>query len=348
MALAGALLLMLSTTFPARAGEFEQLASMSAAALLEAQRGMPGRVPVCVGVQERGWTRTIERIEFFDLDQPAGASQNGILHLYTPKVLFGWPGPLILVLPMTGDPEHWVSRQFCELFTRDGFRCAYLERKIPKGSALPQDVAGLFQLPGLPPGSALRARRSLDVLAEAGRLRPGERVGVAGVSLGAIDAALLAAWDPRVGAAALLLGGGDLPEILSRIDGAGVRSFVRIRERVMRAGNLTPEGFRDMVAKTTRAADPLTYYRDSTLKPAVNALAPERFLMINVAGDTAIPNEASDGLFSALAQNGSHPDYEKIHLWPIPVKARHVGGILAMPYAQRRMSDHFRRFLTSR
>ena len=253
--------------------------------------------------------------------------------------------PLVLLLPMTGDPNHGVIRGFCRYMYRNGFRCAYMERILPDAEDLPATLDGLFTLPGLPPYSAETARHGLDALEEMGILRPGEKVGVGGISMGAIDAALLAATDKRVGAVVMLLGGGDVPKILANIHGPGVREFAQKREEQMKKNHWDLDEFKRQMAEKTWTGDPLVYFTDPELR-LNKELRADHFLMINVKGDQAIPNECTSELVDALSRlDGTRPDNRMLHLPYLPKGYRHIGVILRLHYARSRMLQHFERFL---
>lgn len=261
----------------------------------------------------------------------------GVFHLYLPAKK---SGPFILMFPITGEPGFVFSKGICKYLAENGMRCAYMERVLPKKKDLPKTADGLFSMPGLPPYSVETARRGLDGLEQAGLILPGEKIGAAGLSLGAIDAGLLAITDERVGAASLMMGGADLPKILSEIRGAATFPFPQIRENQMKAMGWSKERFRREMAKKTHVGDPLSY-----LKRRKSSLPGNRFQMINIKGDAAIPNEASDELFKALSEiDGSVPDHEMLRVW-LPSGAKHVGGILHLPYAKERMLDHFKKHL---
>lgn len=262
----------------------------------------------------------------------------GVFHLYIPAK--NASGPFILMFPITGEPDFIFSKGICSYFAENGMRCAYMERVLPKKKNLPKTAEGLFLLPGLPPYSVETARRGLDGLEQAGILRPGEKIGVAGLSLGAIDACLLAITDERVEAASLLLGGADIPKILSEIRGAATFPFPQIRKNQMKTMGWNKEQFKSEMAKRTHIGDPLAY-----LQRRKSNLPGNRFQMINVKGDTAIPNEASDELLQALSQiDGTIPDHEMLRVW-LPSGFKHIGGILHLPYAQERALIHFKKHL---
>ncbi len=124
----------------------------------------------------------------------------------------------------------------------------------------------------------LDVRRTVDVLAD----RPevdSTRIGIAGISLGAIMAAGACGVEPRLQRAALLLGGGDLLRIVS--DAREVRG---LREALAR---LSAEQRRPLDAAITQS-DPLTH------AAALRHLGQnQRLLMINAAEDEVIPRECT-------------------------------------------------------
>ena len=108
------------------------------------------------------------------------------------------------------------------------------------------------------------------------------KLGVAGVSLGAIITHLAMGRDERLNAGVALVGGGDLKEI-SQL-GPLARLFLRVK------GNVTPDRIGDA---ELREADPL-YHTDFN--------RPRRVLMIQGARDEIIPRRASTELWEALGR----------------------------------------------
>ena len=270
----------------------------------------------------------------------------GTMHLYTSEKTR--QAPLILMFPITGEqPYYQISRFFCKYFFKKGFRCAVMERELPAEEDLPKTLDGLFQLPGLPPYSVVRARHALDALEEMGELSPGDRVGVAGLSLGAIDAALIATVDPRVQAATLMLGGADIPLILRNIHGLGVDSFAHQREAQEKANGWNDDQFQKEMGPRTCVGDPLTYLDDRDLIKNPNLRSGSQFLMINVKGDPAIPDSASEELYRALCElDGKCPDRKVYNTWFLPKRTRHVfGGLLHIFGARKAALKHFRKEL---
>lgn len=259
----------------------------------------------------------------------------GVLHLY--DALRPRTDPLILMLPMTGDPDNIVSKFFCSYFYRHGFRCAFLERKLPSEGNLPQELGKLIGLPGLPPYSTVTARQGLKALEGLGVLASGERIGVAGLSMGGIDAPLLDVAEERVAAVALLLSGADIPKILSRIHGNSVEAFERKRTEQMKARGWTLEEFEARMAEMTWIGDPLTYL-ESLPKSGSDTL----YLMINAEGDPAIQKASSDVLRRAIEHaTGIGPEARMLPMGPVPERARHVAALAWLPYAAPKMLKHF-------
>ena len=108
------------------------------------------------------------------------------------------------------------------------------------------------------------------------------KLGVAGVSLGAIITHLAMGRDPRLNAGVALVGGGDLKEI-SQL-GTLAKLFLQVK------GNVTPDKIGDA---ELREADPL--YN-------VEINRPRHVLMIQGARDEIIPRRASTELWKALGK----------------------------------------------
>lgn len=110
-----------------------------------------------------------------------------------------------------------------------------------------------------------------------------DRLGVAGISLGGIVAALAAAADPSLDRAALILAGGGLDGILWEMPEAA-----RFRERWIASGRT-----RDDLLALTRRWDPLTY---------ADRLAGKRLLMIAGTVDEVIPPASARRLWDAAGR----------------------------------------------
>jgi len=134
------------------------------------------------------------------------------------------------------------------------------------------------------------ARRLLDWLVTHPKI-DASRMAAAGVSVGSIQALLLAACDPRIRGGFYLMTGGNLPEIFYDSSETPVREF---RDRLMAArGWTTREEWIAGVRPITEPVDPLTYA--PYLDPRNQMIASGRF-------DTVIPSRYAQQLWEALGQ----------------------------------------------
>jgi dienelactone hydrolase len=142
-----------------------------------------------------------------------------------------------------------------------------------------ETVAGMTQ-------AVLDVRRGAAWLAEQPDI-DSDRLGIFGISLGGITAALAATAEPRLENVCLLLAGGD-------IGGAILNSPETrpIRERWLAQGG-TQEEFLDIL----RTVDPLTY---------AAAARGKRILMLNAQDDEVIPRVCTESLWRALGEPEIH------------------------------------------
>ena len=132
--------------------------------------------------------------------------------------------------------------------------------------------------------AVLDVRRTVDVLADRPEVDPG-RIGVTGISLGAIMAGSACGAEPRLQRAVLILGGGDLRRILN--DARETRS---LRENLAQL----PADQRRAAEAVIDQADPLTH------AAALRRLAAGgRLMMINAAEDEVIPRDCTVRLAEA-------------------------------------------------
>ncbi len=133
--------------------------------------------------------------------------------------------------------------------------------------------------------SLLDVRRSADVLAARPEVDPG-RLGITGISLGALIGAAACGVEPRLQRAELILGGGQLKEIL-----ASARETRALRESMAR---LTPEQRAQVDAALARV-EPLNHVA------ALKRLAQQdRLMLINAAEDEVIPPACTVALAEAV------------------------------------------------
>ena len=125
-------------------------------------------------------------------------------------------------------------------------------------------------------------RRGVSWLAARPEIDAAE-IGIFGISLGGITAALAAGAEPRIKNVCLLLAGGDVGE--ATWDSHELRA---VRERWLAQGKTREEYF-----ETLRVVDPVTY---------ASAARGKRILMLNAASDEVIPRRCSESLWHALGE----------------------------------------------
>ncbi len=195
-------------------------------------------------------------------------------HLTVPDSAKGKRGAAVLVLPVMAAPNVWIETRFVNRFVADGLVTMWIEmptqfRRRPHAS-MPSGQVFLArttrQLALNFRQSVSDARRAFGVLAA----RPevdSKRVGLFGISLGAIVGSVVWSVDARPAAGVFVMGGADFPGIA--LNGSLSGPFVRkmgLSDEELRAAWV--------------GLDPLDY-------KAANA--GKRAHLINVNSDTVIP-----------------------------------------------------------
>jgi len=129
--------------------------------------------------------------------------------------------------------------------------------------------------------AVLDVRRAGDWLASRPDVEP-SRVGLVGISLGAVVGSLTAGVDDRFGRSVFLIGGGDLAAIVMN----GSKETAAAKERLEKDG-FTVERLREM----WKHIDPITF---------ASRVRPEEILLINAEADEVIPKECTLRLRSAM------------------------------------------------
>lgn len=186
--------------------------------------------------------------------------------------------PVIVLLPIfTGAPA--IPRFFARYFANQGWAAIVVLRT--------RDPLEVLVAPEATVQSNLKDyRRVLDWIAQVPDL-DASRVGVFGVSLGAMDAVMLAALDKRVDALVVAMAGGDLPYLVRNTN---YRRVVRSVDEIASREGTTREALSERLDAEI-ATDPLV------LAPYVDA---ERVFMIMTRTDAIIPFEAQERLRASL------------------------------------------------
>ncbi len=198
--------------------------------------------------------------------------------------------PGVIVLHILGG-DFPLSRLFANALAQHGVNALFLKmpyygpRRDPTSprrmvSADPREtVEGMTQ-------AVLDIRRGVTWLTSRSEI-DADNIGVFGISLGGITAALVAGAEPRIKNACLLLAGGDVGE--ATWDSHELRA---VRERWLAQGKTREDYF-----ETLRVVDPVTYASSARGK---------RILMLNAASDEVIPRRCTESLWHALGEPEIH------------------------------------------
>lgn len=184
------------------------------------------------------------------------------------------PFPCVVVLPVMAAPNIWIEQRFIARFQSRGLAVLWLEmpyqfHRRPHASVPSGQVFLARSAPRLAFNfrqSVLDARRALAWLNAHPAIDP-KRIGLFGISLGAMVGAAVYSVDPQLKYAVFLLGGADFPSLVARSSMTG--AFLR------RAGISSAE-----LGRAWRGIDPLDYKKGNRGKKAV---------LVNVRSDTVIP-----------------------------------------------------------
>lgn len=258
-------------------------------------------------------TYSVQRLTFESVLHATGLSPvEAFLYLPTEGRRF----PLVLILPITrGD---FFSTEFAVYFAERGLACVRFRSQGDVGR-LDGDPASLPMFRDLLRARVIDTRRVLEWALRRSEIDDA-RVALVGFSHGAIVGGLVTAVEPRIKAAALVLGGGDLAGI---IRDSSERSLARIREALMADQDLTTGGFYDAASAALEDVDPLTY---------APLISPRTILMINARFDHVIRRPYTETLWRALGR----PELA----W---LPAGHYTAGFFTSYARHKIFDHMMR-----
>ncbi len=186
--------------------------------------------------------------------------------------------PVVVLLPIfTG--QLGITRYFARYFANQGFAAIVVVRERDPLSEMSD------------PESAIRAnlieyRRVLDWVEQQPELDPG-RIGLFGISLGAMDAVMLTALDDRIDALVVAMAGGDLASLMMSTN---YRRIVRRVDGMLADSGMSRELLAESLARQI-TTDPLA------LAPYVDA---GRVLMIMTRTDAIVPLASQEALRMSL------------------------------------------------
>lgn len=182
--------------------------------------------------------------------------------------------PVIVLLPIFNG-QLAITRYFARYFANQGWAAIVVVRERDA-------LEGIFD-----PEEAIRAnlmeyRRVLDWVEQQPEIDPG-RIGLFGVSFGAMDAVMLTALDDRVDALVVAMAGGDLASLMMSTN---YRRIVRRVDGMLEDSGMSRKGFQEALARRI-TTDPLA------LAPYVDA---DRVLMIMTRTDAIVPLATQEAL----------------------------------------------------
>lgn len=220
------------------------------------------------------------------------------------------PHAVIVLLPVSGG-HYEIERLFARYFAEHGFAALVVRRdESYSDDGLIQAVDPILRR------SVVDGRRVVDWIDTRPEFAPGQ-VGLFGISLGGIEASVLAALEPRFKAAVVGLAGGDLPGILVRSNHSGLS---RDRREWLAATGRDLRGAESFLRENLQH-EPLRYaaYGD-----------PARMLLILARFDRAVPFANGLKLRAALG----HPP-------AIILPTGHYTAALAIPWLRPVVRDFF-------
>lgn len=220
--------------------------------------------------------------------------------------------PLVMVLPILGGSNK-VAKLFAAYFAKKGMAALIVHRhkaykRIQEidtmDAVLRQIVFDHMQVLDW-----VETRKELDI----------SNIGVFGVSMGGIKAALVSSLDKRINVSVFVLAGGDIPYILSHSTTKGVR---KRRQRYLQKNGISREQFYIGLKKNI-TCDPLHY---------AHYIDAENSLMVLALFDSVVP--FCKGL--QLKEKMGNP--ETIYLL-----GGHYSSIVYVPYIQYKAFEFFKR-----
>lgn len=219
--------------------------------------------------------------------------------------------PVILILPMLGG-SYPLEKFFARYFARHGFASVLVHREDYESTPTTADeVDNLFRQ------CVLDNKRAIDWL----ETRPEfdtSRLGVFGISMGAIKGALLTPLDARIKASVLAMPAGDLPYVLTYTTERGIS---RRRAELMKKRQLTAEDLRAELAKGV-TCDPILF---------AQYVDPAKVLLVLAAFDDTVPIKKGLELRAKMGKPQT-----------IIVASGHYTAALYLPYLRYRTVRFFK------
>jgi dienelactone hydrolase len=186
--------------------------------------------------------------------------------------------PVVVLLPIFNG-QLSITRYFARYFANQGWAAIVVVRERDPLEEMFDPEAGIR-------ANLTDYRRVLDWVEQQSELDPG-RIGLFGISFGAMDAVMLTALDDRIDALVVAMAGGDLASVLMSTNYRRIAR--RVHGKVADSG-LSRESFAETMAQQI-ITDPLA------LAPYVDA---QRVLMIMTRTDAIVPLESQEALRASM------------------------------------------------
>lgn len=225
------------------------------------------------------------REETIQVDDPASkTSLNYTLLVQYPKS--AQPLPVVIIVPTIRGVQEYLEPQVARSLCNSGFASIIADVNdfrdplvFPSWGA--EDVSNR---------KAILAAETVVDFAQSIPQFDKNKIGALGLSLGGITTALWTGLDPRLKASVIVVGGGNLPYILSHSDEPNV---VGLREKRMAAASLTSVDEYDTILRANITLDPF-YFASQANR--------HRIMMVMAEADTKVPFEVQKEQFNAFGQ----------------------------------------------
>ncbi|MBI2632653.1 hypothetical protein HYW75_06625 [Candidatus Pacearchaeota archaeon] len=179
--------------------------------------------------------------------------------------------PTILLLPIMGGKDYPIESHFARYFTKKGYNIAIVHRE----QKIDEEVNALEDLDALLKWTVSDNKRVLDWLESQNEV-DANKIGLFSISFGAIKGSLLLPLEPRIKAAVLGLGGGNLPYILAHTTEKGL---IKHREKLLKKHNLTlQEG--EEILRSVITYEPYEFAK---------FIDPDKIMLVNAKFDKVVP-----------------------------------------------------------
>jgi len=264
----------------------------------------------------------IDRTELYDVmllsfpsPMPCDVESNNTVYAeyYRPTGPGKKPGVVVLHIL---DGKFYIARMLARHLASKGINALFVQMAY-YGSRAPQGRSAVKMLSGDVDRTVAAVRQTVADVRRAGlwlslrdEVEP-DKIGVAGVSLGAFVGSLALSADERFKRAVLVVGGGDIASVLW--NGTEAR---RVKEKLVEQGYTY-----ETLERKLRPVEPLTY---------AGNVPPGSVLMVNAKQDTIVPPECTEKLWEKMGK----PEI----LW---YDANHTGMIAYLFEIMEKAASHF-------